>query len=60
MRHKRLLFVLRCRENYWGPSPYGHHSSGLANSVRFIVDMLNNHGITAARPSILSSYFYFR
>ena len=47
MRHKRLLFVLRCRENYWGPSSYGHHSSGLANSVRFIVDMLNNHGITA-------------
>lgn len=40
----RLLFVLKHREGYWGGYDL---SSGLLNSVTFIVDMLNDLGIPA-------------
>lgn len=40
----RLLFILKSREGNWG---YASGSSGLANSVRFVVDMLTSHGIEA-------------
>ena len=41
----RLLFVLKSREGDCGYS--GSKESGLSNSVRFVVDMLNAHGIEA-------------
>lgn len=40
----RLLFILKSREAAWG---YSCGSSGLSNSVRFIVDMLAHRGIEA-------------
>lgn len=40
----RLLFLLKHREGYWGNTDL---SSGLLNSVTFIVDMLNDMGIKA-------------
>lgn len=40
----RLLFILKSREGNWG---YASGSSGLANSVRFVVDMLTSHGVEA-------------
>lgn len=44
----KLLFVLRHRDQPWGQygSPYGL-SSGLRNSVRFVVEMLDLMGIPA-------------
>jgi hypothetical protein len=42
----RILFILKYREQNWGDQGY-HLSSGLYNSVRFIVDMLNMLGIPA-------------
>ncbi|NPD67284.1 glycosyltransferase family 1 protein [Lichenicola cladoniae] len=41
---KRILFVLKSREAAWG---YSAGSSGLSNSVRFVVDMLSQRGIEA-------------
>jgi glycosyltransferase involved in cell wall biosynthesis len=45
----KLLFILKKRETYWGDeSGYTRAlSSGLSNSVRFVVDMLNRHGVVA-------------
>lgn len=45
----RLLFLLRHRDQPWGhKGPYGYGlSSGLKNSVRFIVEMLELMGIEA-------------
>lgn len=40
----RILFILKAREGNWG---YGSKESGLSNSVRFTVDMLNATGIEA-------------
>lgn len=46
----RVLFVLRHRDNTYGcDGPYGHPygghlSSGLLNSARFVVEMLNDEG----------------
>jgi glycosyltransferase involved in cell wall biosynthesis len=42
----RLLFCLKYREGYWGAEG-SDLSSGLKNSVTFIVDMLNENGIEA-------------
>jgi glycosyltransferase involved in cell wall biosynthesis len=43
----KLLFLLRHRDQPWG-APYGYGlSSGLRNSVRFVVDMLHLLGIPA-------------
>lgn len=55
MRHKknRLLFILKHREQTRDPSCWnysdggGHLSSGLYNSVRFIVDMLRSECVDA-------------
>lgn len=45
----RLLFVLRHRDQPWGyEGPYGYQlSSGLRNSVRFVVEMLRLLGVEA-------------
>ncbi|NHN88983.1 glycosyltransferase family protein [Acetobacter conturbans] len=40
----RILFILKARDGNWG---YGSKESGLSNSVRFVVDMLNANGIEA-------------
>ena len=42
---KRILFILKSRESDWGYS--GSKESGLSNSVRFVVEMLNENGIEA-------------
>jgi hypothetical protein len=47
IRSCRLLFVLKRRQSYWGPDEGGELSSGLRNSVRFVVDMLHDLGIAA-------------
>jgi hypothetical protein len=45
----RLLFILRHREDPWGvPECYSHSlSSGLSNSVRFLVNALTARGVKA-------------
>jgi hypothetical protein len=47
----RLLFLLKRREGYWSTGPDDPHgsdlSSGLRNSVGFIIQMLNRNGIPA-------------
>ena len=45
----RLQFILRHRDQPWGyDGPYGYQlSSGLRNSVRFVVEMLHLLGIAA-------------
>lgn len=40
----RILFILKSRDAAWG---YSAGSSGLSNSVRFMVDMLTARGVTA-------------
>ncbi len=53
MRSKnRLLFVCRHRECYWGGRDL---SSGLKNSVRFIVDMLTMLGIEAKMVDVVDN-----
>jgi glycosyltransferase involved in cell wall biosynthesis len=46
MRHSSILFILKRRESYWG-SNGSDFSSGLRNSVYFIIDMLLGLGISA-------------
>lgn len=44
----RLLFIIKRREQPWGDPNYScTMSSGLLNSVRFLVDALTQHGINA-------------
>lgn len=54
----KLLFVLRHRDQPWGHygSPYGL-SSGLRNSVRFIVEMLHLLGIPAKWVEVCDDNF---
>ena len=57
----KILFVLKHRDNSFvtdGPydSPYGL-SSGLRNSVRFVVDMLNGNGIEAKWVEVANANF---
>src|SRR5579859_1853438 len=52
MSRNRLLFVMKRRCGYWG----GHDlSSGLKNSVRFIVDMLVSLGIEAKAVEVVDN-----
>jgi glycosyltransferase involved in cell wall biosynthesis len=52
----RLLFVMKNREQPWGPSPYGYQmSSGLRNSVRFLVEMLNLAEIEAKWVEVMDN-----
>jgi hypothetical protein len=49
-RHRsRVLFICKQRRGYWGPVEYstGDLSSGLHNSVSFLVDMLKGIGVVA-------------
>jgi hypothetical protein len=48
-RRSRVLFLCKRRRGYWGPGEhYGADlSSGLSNSVSFLVDMLAGIGVTA-------------
>src|SRR5829696_7169995 len=46
----RILFILKRREDPWGEDNMEYSytmSSGLHNSVRFLVEMLQNHGVIA-------------
>lgn len=54
----RLLFLLRHRDQLWGTygGPYGL-SSGLRNSVRFVVEMLTIMGIPAEWVEVPSDNF---
>lgn len=56
----RILFVLKYREisgdyGQWNYSGGGHLSSGLYNSVRFIVDMLLHHNIEAKMVTVVDN-----
>jgi len=56
----RILFILKYRENGndYGSWNYGngtHLSSGLYNSVRFVVDMLNAAGIEAKMVTVVDN-----
>lgn len=53
----KLLFVTRRRESYWGAQPETPKalSSGLSNSVRFMVDMLNRRGVHAVVEEALDN-----
>lgn len=48
----RLLFILKCREGNWG---YGSRESGLSNSARFVVDMLQKNGIEAKAVEVIDN-----
>jgi hypothetical protein len=48
----RLLFVCRRRESYWGGND---QSSGLRNSVQFIVDLLITLGVEAQLVDVIDS-----
>jgi len=49
----RLLFIIKRREQPWGDPNYScTMSSGLLNSVRFLVDSLNAHGVVAALEDV--------
>jgi glycosyltransferase involved in cell wall biosynthesis len=55
----RLLFILKHRDAPWG-SPYGyggpyHLSSGLRNSVRFVVELLDLLGIPAKMVEVIDN-----
>lgn len=48
----RLLFVCKKRSTYWGDSYASEISTGLGNSVRYLVDMLNASGVPAAAAEV--------
>jgi hypothetical protein len=52
----RVLFILKSRDNYSElTSCYALHSSGLYNSARFVVDMLNKSGTDAKIVEVLDN-----
>lgn len=51
----RLLFVLKHREAHWGHYGGYHLSSGLRNSVRFIIEMLHLLGIHAKMVEVVDN-----
>lgn len=48
----RILFILKSRESAWG---YSVGSSGLSNSVRFVVEMLRQRGVEACSVEVLDN-----
>ncbi len=55
MRRHRLLFLLKKRTGYWGDPDEATPSSGLRNSVFFLVDMLNGLGIDAKAVIVIDN-----
>jgi len=55
----RILFILKHREAQWG-GQYHSLSSGLSNSVRFIVDMLTSFGVEAKMVEVPDNNFIDR
>lgn len=53
----RLLFILKQRDSYWGTAdtPVPALSSGLTNSVSFIVEMLQQNGIHAKMVQVVDN-----
>ncbi len=56
-RRSRVLFICKRRHGYWGP---GEHyaadlSSGLSNSVAFLVDMLAGLGVAAKAVDVVDN-----
>lgn len=56
-RRSRVLFICKRRRGYWGP---GEHyaadlSSGLSNSVAFLVDMLAGLGVAAKAVDVVDN-----
>lgn len=66
----KVLFCLKYRENSWSTDPYncssdnygsgGHLHSGLFNSARFMVDMLNDNGVEAKLVHCLDNNYIHR
>ena len=53
---KRILFILKSREGYNGPSSYGSYfSSGLYWSAKFVVDMLVGCGVNAKLVQVVDN-----
>lgn len=50
----RLLFLVKRGSNY-GSYSYSKHSSGLLNSVKFVVEMLNDNGIEARFAEVIDN-----
>lgn len=57
MRHARMLFILKHRDNHYTGEPYsyGGLSSGLLNSARFVVEMLNENGVKAWLEQVVNN-----
>jgi glycosyltransferase involved in cell wall biosynthesis len=54
----RILFILKRREDPWGQDnlEYSYSmSSGLFNSVRFLVNMLRDHGVNAVMEEVIDN-----
>ena len=56
-RHWRVLFIRKRRHSYWGPAehPATDLSSGLGNSVSFLVDMLAGLGVAAKAVEVVDN-----
>jgi hypothetical protein len=56
-RRSRVLFICKRRRGYWGPSEYstGDLSSGLHNSVSFLVEMLAGMGVSAKAVEVVDN-----
>jgi hypothetical protein len=58
MEDLRVLFILKFRENYGESEPYSYStyfSSGLYWSAKFVVDMLNQEGITTKLVQVVDN-----
>ena len=51
----KVLFILKYRENSDGTYSNGGLSSGLANSARYVCDMLNANGVEAALEHVIDN-----
>ena len=47
----KVLFILK-KNSYGYSGSYGYGASGLLNSARFIVDMLNDNGVEAKLATV--------
>jgi hypothetical protein len=56
-RRSRVLFICKRRRGYWGPGEHlaGDLSSGLSNSVSFLVDMLAGIGVAAKAVEVVDN-----
>lgn len=53
-KHMKVLLLLK-KNNYGYGGSYGYCSSGLLNSARFIVEMLNNNGVEAKLVTVIDN-----